>query len=426
MNTEELLAEAAARDASDALAAFRGRFALPLATDGSLLTYLCGHSLGAMPLAARSLVAEELDDWARLAVNGHHTARRPWIDYADFLQQGLARLAGAGTSEVVAMNALSVNLHLLLASFFRPQGERRCIVIEAGSFSSDHHAVSSVLTLHGLDPAECLIEVGPAPGSDLIEEAALEAVLAERGDEVAVVLWPGVQYRTGQAFDIGRVVAATHGAGAICGLDLAHAIGNIPLDLHAHGADFAVWCSYKYLNAGPGAIGGAFVHSRHSRMSRPGLAGWWGHDPVTRFLMEPGFMPATGAAAWQVSNPPILSAAPLLASLAIFDEAGMPALRAKSLSLDAFLRAQLATHFSDALQVVTPAEPARHGCQLSLRVREGRDAGRRLFEGLQARGIVVDWREPDILRISPVPLYNSHGDIARLLMGLAELLARPQ
>ncbi len=422
MNTAALLAEAAALDARDALAPLRARFALPVADDGATLTYLCGHSLGLMPLAARTLVAEELEDWARLGVNGHHSARRPWIEYAGFMQQGLARLAGADAAEVVAMNALSVNLHLLLASFYRPQCQRRCIVIEEGAFSSDRHAVASLLQWHGLDPATTLIEIAPAGGSDLIEESALESLLASRGAEVALVLWPGVQYRTGQAFDLARVAAAARRAGAICGFDLAHAIGNIPLALHDDGADFAVWCSYKYLNAGPGAIGGAFVHSRHSRASLPGFAGWWGHDPRTRFLMEPGFVPAAGAAAWQVSNPPVLSAAPLIASLQLFDEAGIGALRAKSLSLDAFLRRHLDASFSAALHGVTPREPARHGCQLSLRVRSGREAGRRLFEGLAARGVVADWREPDILRISPVPLYNTHGDVARLLLRLDELL----
>ncbi|MGC4028354.1 MAG: kynureninase [Steroidobacteraceae bacterium] len=422
MNASSLLAEAAALDATDALAPLRARFALPAANDGKPLTYLCGHSLGLMPLAARTLVEEELDDWARLGVNGHHSARRPWIEYAELLQQGLARLTGAGTQEVVAMNALSVNLHLLLASFYRPQGRRRCIVIEAGAFSSDRHAVASVLAWHGLDPAAALIEIAPAAGSDLIGEEALEALLAARGAEMALVLWPGVQYRTGEAFDLARVAAAAHRAGAVCGFDLAHAIGNLPLALHEDDADFAVWCSYKYLNAGPGAIGGAFMHSRHSRAALPGFAGWWGHDPQTRFRMEPGFMPAAGAAAWQVSNPPVLSAAPLLASLQIFDEAGIPALRAKSLSLDAFLRRHLAARFGALLQAVTPAAAARHGCQLSLRVRAGRDAGRALFEGLAARGVVADWREPDILRIAPAPLYNTHADVARLLIQLDELL----
>lgn len=388
---------------------------------GEPFVYLCGHSLGLMPLSARRVVEEELDDWSQRAVLGHHEARRPWIEYAELLQAGLARLVGAAPAEVVAMNALSVNLHLLLASFYRPEGRRRCIVIEEGAFSSDRHAIVSHVEWHGIDAADAVIEVAPGTGEDTLDENLLERVLAARGDEVALVLWPGVQYRTGQAFDLARIAAASQRAGARCGFDLAHAIGNTPLSLHASGADFAVWCSYKYLNAGPGAIGGAFVHGRHSRATVPGLAGWWGNDPASRFRMEPGFVPAPGAAAWQVSNPPILSAAPLLASLELFDTAGVGALREKSLALNGFLRRHLATRFHHALQFVTPDDPARQGCQLSLRVRAGRDAGRRLFEGLSARGIVADWREPDILRVAPVPLYNRFADLAHLVDALDEL-----
>lgn len=422
MNPGKVLADAAALDAAAPLTRLRERFALPRGDDGKPLVYLCGHSLGPMPLAARTLVLEELEDWARLGVVGHHAARRPWIDYADFLQQGLASLCGAHPDEVVAMNALSVNLHLLLASFYRPQGARRLIVVESGAFSSDHHAVASLAHWHGLDPATCLLEVPPGADGDTIGEQALEQLLAERGHEVALVLWPGVQYRTGQAFDLARVAAAAHGAGARCGFDLAHAIGNVPLSLHEAGADFAVWCSYKYLNAGPGAIGGAFVHARHARADLPGLAGWWGHEPATRFRMEPAFTPAAGAAGWAVSNPPVLSAAPLIASLQLFADAGMDALRTRSLALGTFLRRHVEAHFHRQLHIVTPAAPARHGCQLSLRVRAGREAGRRLFEGLGARGVVLDWREPDVLRLSTVPLYNHFTDIAQLLVHLRALL----
>ena len=416
------LEEARARDATDPLASYRGAFALPRNPQGDPLVYLCGHSLGLMPLAVRQILDEELDDWSRLGVEGHHTARRPWIEYAELLQPGLARLAGARPTDVVAMNSLTVNLHLLMASFYRPQGLRRCIVVEEGAFSSDRHAVESQLAWHGLSPSQTLIELRPEPGSDTVDESRLEALLAQRGGEIALVLWPGVQYRTGQAFDLARIARAARGAGAICGVDLAHAIGNLPLALEADGIDFAVWCGYKYLNGGPGAIGGAFVHPRHNRQSLPGLAGWWGHDPATRFRMEPGFVPAAGAAGWQVSNPPILSAAPLLAALRLFDAAGMPALRDKSLAMNRFLREAIETRFATALECVTPARPGSQGCQLSVRVRSGRDAGRRLFEALQARGIVADWREPDIIRVAPVPLYNRFEDLARLLVALLEHL----
>jgi kynureninase len=258
----------------------------------------------------------------------------------------------------------------------------------------------------------------------MVDEADIERLLRARGDEVALVLWPGVQYRTGQSFDLARIAAAARAAGAMCGFDLAHSIGNVPLALHDDGADFAVWCSYKYLNGGPGAIGGAFVHASHERASLPGLAGWWGHDPATRFRMEPGFQPAAGAAGWQVSNPPILATAPLLASLAIFDAAGLPALRAKSLAMNEMLLTEL-DELEDRITCITPREATRRGCQLSLRVRAGRESGRRLFDSLSAQGVVADWREPDILRVAPVPLYNSFGEVARFCQLLQSALERP-
>jgi kynureninase len=423
MSGAALLERARALDAGDVLAPLRSRFALPTGEHGQTLTYLCGHSLGLAPLDARRLIEEELDDWERLGVEGHHNARRPWIQYAELLSGGLAQLSGARQGEVVAMNSLTVNLHLMMASFYRPQGRRIAIVVEAGAFSSDRHAVVSQIRWHGLDPAQALIEIAPAPGSDLIEPAQVTDLLAQRGQEVALVLWPGVQYRTGQAFDLGGIAQAAHGAGALCGFDLAHGIGNLPLGLHDEGADFAVWCGYKYLNGGPGALGGAFVHERHARAELPGLAGWWGHDPATRFRMEPGFRPAPGAQGWQVSNPPILSATPLLASLELFAEAGQARLAAKAQGLTAFLDAGLRERFSRVLQIVTP-DSAR-GCQLSLRVRAGRDTGRRAFEHLTRLGVVADWREPDIIRVAPVPLYNRYEDLAVLLTALEQALLAP-
>ncbi|MFM1885495.1 MAG: kynureninase [Pseudomonadota bacterium] len=414
--------EATAADAADPLASLRKRFEMPFGDNGVERVYLCGHSLGLLPRDARRLIAEELDDWARLGVEGHHRARRPWIDYAELLRDDLALLAGARPAEVVAMNSLTVNLHLLMASFYRPEGRRRLIVIESGAFSSDRHAVVSQLQWHGLTEADALLEVAPAAGEDLIDLAQLEAVLRERSDEVALVLWPGVQYRTGQAFDLARVAQAAHAAGACCGFDLAHAMGNTPLSLHDAGADFAVWCGYKYLNGGPGALAGAFVHAHHDRAALPRLAGWWGHDPDTRFRMEPGFVPAPGAAGWQLSNPPILAAAPLLASLALFREAGLANLQAKAQSLGTMLERGLQALSTD-LEIVTPLAPGSRGCQLSVRVRAGREAGRRLFAALEAQGIVADWREPDILRFAAVPLYNTHGDVALLLRALGDSLA---
>jgi kynureninase len=420
----ELWAQAAALDAADPLATLRGEFLLPTDARGAPLTYLCGHSLGLQPRGARRLVEEELDDWATLGVEGHHRARRPWIGYAELLQESLARLAGARPSEVVGMNALTVNLHLMLASFYRPSGRRIAIVVEEGAFGSDRHAVVSQIQWHGLDPASALIEIAPPPGHDLVEPGQLIDLLAERGEQIALVLWPGVQYRTGQAFDLGRIAEAARRAGAACGFDLAHSIGNTPLALHDSGADFAVWCGYKYLNGGPGALAGAFVHARHADAALPRLAGWWGHDPATRFRMAPGFVPAPGAAGWQLSNPPILSAAPLLASLALFDAAGLAPLNAKARALGAFLDEALRRTLATDIAVVTPAAPDARGCQLSLRIRAGRERGLAVHAALEAQGIISDWRDPDILRVAAVPLYNRYADVATLVAGLERALGR--
>lgn len=425
------LAQARARDAADPLRGFRERFALPLDPRGAPLVYLCGHSLGLQPLAARQLVIEELDAWAQRAVEGHEQGGRPWVPYHENLRDGLAALTGAHPGEVVAMNSLTVNLHLMFASFYRPVGERRRILIEAGAFSSDRHAVASQIAWHGLDPHDNLIELAPAAGADLIEERAIEALLAERGREIALVWWPGVQFRTGQAFDIARIARAAHGAGALAGFDLAHSVGNTPLALHDSAADFAVWCGYKYLNGGPGAIGGCFVHERHTgalpksahRGALPGarLAGWWGHEADTRFLMEAQFHAADGADSWQVSNPPILAAAPLVASLVLFATAGMERLREKSVALTDFME-ELLRPLEPRVQIITPRAPAARGCQLSLRVAGGAGPGRRVFEQLRAAGVVCDWRAPDIMRVAPVPLYNRFEDVARLAERLAQAL----
>lgn len=399
-------------DAADALASLREQFALPRRPTGEPALYFCGHSLGLAPRDARRFVDAELTSWEQLGVEGHHRGDRPWMDYAEALRPGLARLAGAQPDEVVAMNSLTVNLHLLMASFYRPQGKRRCIVIEKGAFPSDRHAVLGQLGLHG-QGAEALIEFGPEPATGIAEEAELEELLRRRGDEVALVLWPGVQYLSGQAFDLRRIAAAAHAAGALCGFDLAHAIGNMPLHLHDADADFAAWCSYKYLNAGPGAVAGAFVHRRHRRDHLPGLAGWWGHEAATRFRMGPEFVPAAGAAGWQVSNPPIFSTAPLLASLALFDVAGMDRLQAKSRAMNALLF-DVIDGQSSRLACLTPRDEKRRGCQISVRVRAGRDAGRKLYEAMGTQGVIADWREPDIVRVAPVPLYNTFEEVERL------------
>jgi kynureninase len=426
------LEQARARDAADPLRGFREQFALPVDERGAPLVYLCGHSLGLQPRAARERVMEELDEWAQRAVEGHEHARRPWVPYHENLRSGLAELAGARLSEVVAMNSLTVNLHLMFASFYRPAGARRRILIEAGAFSSDRHAVASQLAWHGLDPQENLIELAPVAGTELLDERAIEAYLEAHGREVALVWWPGVQFRTGQAFDIARIARAAHAHGCLAGFDLAHSIGNTPLALHDGAADFAVWCSYKYLNGGPGALGGCFVHERHTsalprnahRGALPGarLAGWWGHEPDTRFLMEAQFHAAAGADSWQVSNPPILAAAPLVASLAIFTAARIERLRAKSIALTGFME-ELLRELEPRLEIITPRERSARGCQLSIRIAGGPAAGQRVFDRLRAGGVVCDWRTPDIIRVAPVPLYNSFEDVARFAQCLTRVLA---
>lgn len=420
MTYEPTLEFARSLDEADPLRGFRERFALPRDRRGEPLAYLCGHSLGLMPLAARTLVLEELEDWAQLAVLGHEHARRPWIPYHENLRAGLAQLAGARSGEVVAMSSLTVNLHLLLAAFYRPKGERRRILIEAGAFSSDRHAVTSQMTWRGLDPEQALIELPPPAGTDTIPEEAIEAYLGEHGAGVALILWPGVQFRTGQAFDLARIARAARRAGCLVGFDLAHAMGNMPLALHDIEADFAVWCSYKYLNGGPGAIGGCFIHERHDR---PHLAGWWGHEAGTRFRMGPEFQPAPGAAGWQISNPPILSAAPLIASLALFAEAGLPRLRQKSVALTGYLQ-YLLERLGPDLELITPRAADARGCQLSVRIAGPRGRGRRVFDALTARGVIGDWREPDALRLAPIPLYNSFVDVFRAADALDEALRR--
>ncbi|MCP3035314.1 MULTISPECIES: kynureninase [Xanthomonas] len=403
-------AHAAALDAADSLRGLRDAFVFPQHGDDDQ-TYFVGNSLGLQPRAARAMVDEVLDRWGALAVEGHFTGPTQWLTYHQLVRDGLARVVGAQPGEVVAMNTLSVNLHLMMASFYRPTAERGAILIEAGAFPSDRHAVESQLRLHGLDPATHLIEVDADEPNGTVSMTAIAEAIAQHGPRLALVLWPGIQYRTGQAFDLAEIVRLARAQGAAVGFDLAHAVGNLPLTLHDDGVDFAVWCHYKYLNAGPGAVGGCFVHARHANSDLPRMAGWWGHEQQTRFRMDPQFVPSPGAEGWQLSNPPVLALAPLRASLALFDQAGMAALRAKSEQLTGHLEQLIHARVPQVLKIVTPAEPARRGCQLSLRVAGGRARGRALFEHLHAAGVLGDWREPDVIRIAPVPLYNRFSDL---------------
>ncbi|WP_254461288.1 kynureninase [Xanthomonas sacchari] len=405
---------AIALDAADPLRALRQEFLFPQ-HQGADQAYFVGNSLGLQPRGARAAVQEVLDKWSSLAVEGHFNGDTQWMTYHELLAAPLARLVGAHPHEVVAMNTLTVNLHLLMVSFYRPTRERPAILIEAGAFPSDQHAVASQIRFHGFDPAADLIEVQPDGADGTVSLAAIERAIAEHGPRLALVLWPGVQYRTGQAFDLASVARLARAAGAAVGFDLAHAIGNVPLHLHDAAPDFAVWCHYKYLNAGPGAVAGAFVHERHGHGDTPRFAGWWGHDKRTRFRMAPEFVAAPGADGWQLSNPPILSMAPLRASLDLFERAGLDALRQKSQQLTGYLETLIRARLADTLQIITPSDPAQRGCQLSLRVAGGRARGRALFEYLQSVGVLGDWREPDVIRISPVPLYNRYRDVYRFV-----------
>ncbi|MGO4220444.1 kynureninase [Lysobacter sp. TAF61] len=405
---------AQALDAADPLRDMRAQFLIPQ-HDGADQAYFVGNSLGLQPRGARRHVEEVLDKWAAEAVEGHFSGDAQWMAYHQLVRESLARLVGAKPVEVVAMNTLTVNLHLMMVSFYRPTRERPAILIEAGAFPSDRHAVASQIGFHGFDPATDLIELEADEADGTISMAAIERAIAEHGPRLALVLWPGVQYRTGQAFDPAAIARLAHAQGAVCGFDLAHGVGNLELALHDSGVDFAVWCHYKYLNSGPGAVAGCFVHERHATSDRPRFAGWWGHEADTRFRMGPQFVPTPGAEGWQLSNPPILGLAPLRASLELYDQAGMAALRAKSLKITGYLEALIKLRLADTLQVVTPSQPERRGCQLSLRVVGGRERGRDLFEYLARNGVLGDWREPDVIRISPAPLYNRYADVLRFV-----------
>ncbi len=402
---------AAEMDARDPLASFRDKFYIPLAPDGSESVYLCGHSLGLQPKHVREYIEQELYDWEKLAVEAHFRGRNPWLPYHRPLSEKLTAIVGAKPIEVVAMNSLTVNLHLMMVSFYRPTPQRHKIVIEAGAFPSDRWGVKSQLRFHGFDPATALIELKPRPAEGTIRHEDVEALLEREGRAIALVLLGGVNYATGQAFDMEAITRLGHAQGCIVAFDLAHAAGNLPLRMHDWDVDFAVWCCYKYLNGGPGCVAGCFVHERHARdFDRPRFAGWWGHEEQTRFRMGPDFHPAPGAEGWQLSNPSILSMAPLRASLDIFAEAGLDRLREKSIALTGYLEFLLDQSASAKFSILTPRDPKRRGAQLSIRVRE---KGRSVCDSLNAEGILCDWREPDILRVAPAPLYNTYSDVHR-------------
>jgi len=427
---------ARAMDAADGLAGFREEFCIPRTGDVAKgaasggdepCVYLCGNSLGLMPRATRTAVEQELDDWARYGVEGHFRAKHPWYPYHEFVRNTAARVVGALPHEVVVMNSLTTNLHLMMATFYRPTPDRFKIVIEDSAFPSDSYAVQSQVAFHGFDATAAVIRLKPRSGEKTLRTADIEDQLHDIGPGVALVMLGGVNYLTGQLMDMGRLTEAGHRAGAMVGWDLAHAVGNVALNLHDWNADFAAWCSYKYLNSGPGAVGGCFVHERHSRNTAKfgeagalkRFAGWWGNDPSTRFEMGPDFVPVATADAWSLSNPPVLATAPVRVSLGLFDRATMPALRGKSERLTSYLQGLIdgIAGADRGLEVITPREPDARGCQISLAVKE---RPKELHAALNADGVVADFREPNVIRAAPVPLYNTFHDCWRF----AEVLDR--
>ena len=423
MSGDLTLDAAQARDAADPLTHRRGEFHFPVGPQGGPALYLCGNSLGLQPLRAADEVAKFMAEWQRLGVLGYHDAGADWLNLHERLAPSLATLAGASIPEVVAMNSLTLNLHLLMASFYKPTRERHVIMIEHAAFPSDRYAVVSQIRWHGRDPAESLVQVAPRRGEQLLRHGDLIAEIQRIGPRLALVLLPGIQYLTGQLLDLGALAKAAHGMGARVGFDLAHAMGNVPLSLHDWGADFAVWCSYKYLNGGPGATAGAFVHEKHFDADLPRLAGWWGNDLGSRFQFGTDFRPYKGAAGWQVSNTPLLGMVPLKASLELFAAAGFSALCARSRELTSWLERLLDARLGERIEILTPRDPAARGAQLSIRLRDTRGNGRALFDAMLARGLVCDWREPDVIRLAPAPLYNSFEDCWRAVRLIEETLS---
>ncbi|MEP6822026.1 MAG: kynureninase [Chthoniobacterales bacterium] len=402
------------QDRDDALGKFRDRFHLPADPNGKPLIYFVGNSLGLMPKATRALIEQELDDWAGLGVDAHLEGATPWYSYHETVREGAARLVGARPNEVVCMNSLTVNLHLMMATFYRPTKDRHKILMEEPAFPSDTYAIKSQIAHHGFDPREALILVRPREGEYTVRQEDIEAAIEKHGDEIALVLFAGVNFFTGQFFEIEKLTAAAQARGCKVGIDLAHAAGNLPLSLHDWNIDFAVWCSYKYMNSGPGAVAGAFVHDRHvNHRSLQRFAGWWGNDPATRFRMQlqPEFVPVASADAWAVSNPPIFSLAPLRTSLAIFEEAGgMQKLRAKSVRLTGYLEFLLEQLPGKNFTVITPRLSEARGAQLSILVHSQPKAS---FEKLEAAGVKCDFREPNVIRVAPTPLYNTFHEVWR-------------
>ena len=403
-------------DAKDELRSYRNEFHIPLQKNGEEHIYMCGNSLGLQPKRTKEFLNQELDDWATFGVEGHFHAKNPWLPYHEFLAESYAKIVGAKSSEVVAMNTLTVNLHLMMVSFYRPTQKRHKIIIEGDAFPSDIYAVESQIKHHGFLPESSLIKLRPRDGDSAIRTEDISAIIEREGDEIALIMLGGVNYYTGQVFDFEKITKIAHNKGINVGFDLAHAAGNIKLELHKWGVDFAVWCSYKYLNSGPGSVAGAFVHEKHHNTNLPRFAGWWGHNKEDRFKMPDKFNPIISAEGWQLSNPPILSLAAIRASLSIFDEVGMDKLVSKSIKLTDYLVFLLNSVNTDRIEIITPKE---RGCQLSIRVKNG---DKKLFDSITVKGVIADWREPDVIRVAPIPLYNSFQDVFKFYTILEEEL----
>ncbi len=396
-------------DKQDELKSFRSQFHLPRQKNGDPHIYLCGNSLGLQPKSTAAHQEQELEDWKNLGVEGHFHAKNPWMPYHEFLTEAMATVVGAKPAEVVVMNTLTVNLHLMMVSFYQPQGARNKIIIEADAFPSDRYAVESQIRFHGLSPDQCLIQLHAREGETCLREEDILSTIEKNGKETALILLGNTNYYTGQYFDMQKIAAHGHAKGCMVGFDCAHGAGNLPLNLHDSGCDFAVWCNYKYLNSGPGGLGGAFVHERH--INRPDLkrfAGWWGHNKETRFNMRHDFDPTPTVEAWQLSNPPILALSAVWSSLKIFVDAGMDRLRKKAILLTGFTEYLVKSLGDDVINIITPADPEQRGSQLSIQVK---NTSKKLFHHLTAQGVIADWREPDVIRIAPVPLYNSFEDV---------------
>lgn len=418
---ETTLAYAQLQDEQDVLSSYRDKFHIPIQKNGKPHVYLCGNSLGLQPKTTKTYLEQELNDWATYGVEGHFNAKNPWLPYHEFLTKKMAKIVGAKPIEVVVMNTLSVNLHLLMATFYRPTKERYKILIESDAFPSDRYAVESQIKFHGFSNG--LVELKPRKGEVLLRQVDIEQTIEKEGDEIALILIGCPNYYTGQVFNIKRIAELGHAKGCMVGVDLAHGAGNLKLELHDANIDFAAWCTYKYLNSGPGSVGGCFIHERHAHsFNLPRFAGWWGHNKETRFGMRDGFDPIPGAEGWQLSNPPILSLAAIRASLDIFDEVGMDALQKKSKKLTGYLEDLLLKNLAEEVEIITPANPKERGCQLSLQINSG--AGKTVFEAITEKGVIADWREPDVIRIAPAPLYNSFEDVYNFVTLLKEELKK--